>query len=410
MPIIWLESKTQTEVANKIMLDVSESSLCEFFFKQPNATFITEQNILHLEADYTGSQKIIFDGVYSSKPFHAIATTQAGVKDYNLFDFELIAIEDENKQYVRMFDGIAESDLQGNQFSYHSATNEVSFGAPPSAGFYTLLVHGQDSLNNPIKLFLSPDGVSQTYKINFEINSVQFNNLFINGVATKNDETEFKIARIYSLKSAATQDISVRCTPGTISNTMKLTVTGALKDGTTVIEIFDDLISYRDLILRINNVTTGSKLIRGELWMENFADIQVPSTENTKLLKVGFQATLYIDGYTETYDNLKDVSQFQFELNYKSLLVRAAVLNQANTSIPKLGAIGLRLKNGDSGLNPTTVDYLDALAEAEKINYITVMIAPGVADENFHILMKNHCHEMYKVGKYRTSIVGGKFK
>lgn len=407
VPILWLESKAKTELANRIMLDITESSLAEFFFRKPNASFFPDTNTLHVDKKYSSSDKLIFDGIYLSDiNFRVIIDAQEGIQDYNLFNFRIITIEDEDKQYVRVSDGVSTQSLKGNQFSFYPATREIAFGVPPKKGLYSLIVHGQDFYGNSIRLCLNPDGAEQIFKISFEPGSVVFNRLFVNGYGTENVETETNIARLFTLKNAPSQDIRIICSRGTILNTTKLTIIGVI-NGVSIVEEFDDIISYRDLILRINNATTGSNFIKGELWLEEDQDISVPLIAETSFTKVGFQATLYLDGYTETYDNLRDAAQLQFELNYKSLLARAAVLNHADAEKPKAKMIGTRLRNGNSGLNPTTADYLEALAEAENINYITIVIAPGVADANFHALMKKHCHEMFRYGKYRTTIVGG---
>lgn len=406
IPVLWLESKSKTELANKIMLDVSPSSLSEFFFKTPNAEFYPEKNILHIETDYVNSEKLTFDGYCGDIPFRSVTVAHAGQHDYDFFDFNFLIAEDENKQYSRVADNTPAKNLQANQVSFYAATGELVFGSPPEVGVFSLVIHGRDAFNNAIQLFLSPDGISKTYKIIFPPGSISFNALFVDGYGTENIANFNYIARLSSLKDAPSQEIFIECVDGTITGTTKLIVS-AIVNGDTVVEEFDDLISYQDLITRVNNITTGSKFVIGEIWQKEDNASPVPKTTKTSLGAIGFQATFYLDGYTETYDNLRDVSELQFNLNYKSLLARAAVLNQAYASMPKTGSVGLRLRNGSSGLNPTTINYLDALADAEKMSYITIIIAPGVSDPNFHALMKNHCHEMFKRGKYRTTIVGG---
>lgn len=414
--IMWIESKAKSEIANRIMLDTSNSSLFEYFFSRPNASFSPITNNLHVEKDYLLEDVLIFEGINLStnSSFRIMfpGNGKDGAKDYNIFDFNPISAEDEEKKYVRVSDGAPIGDLEGNQVSFDAITRELRFGSPPKAGLYSLFIKGQDPMTGKeLTIAISPDGISQKYKILFERNSIQFNNLFVNGLGTSNIETSLQMARLFSTRQPGLEikEVTISMSAGTVSNSAKLEIVATVtENGTTSnkTEVFDDITSYQNMVVRINE---SSNILRGELWTDEESVYgTIPYyVSHTTMDRVGFCVSFYLDGYVETYDNIRDVQQLQSEINYKSLLVSGTVLKYAHIQKPRIGAVGLRLTGGDSGMKPTTTDYLEALAEAERLESPTIILAPGVSEPSFHGMMKNHCHEMFVRGRYRIAIVGG---
>ena len=409
--IFWLESKSKTEFANRILIDTSKSSLRELFLEDQNAFFDNALNVLTLKRKYSNSDNIILEGIYNpdNSLFRYIFQGKENTQDYSCFNFRPQQVADEEKQYVILDDNISPDTLVANQVSYDTTTSRLNFGIAPKAGLYHLLVNGMTARGETIALAISTDGVSKSYKVNFEQNSVSFNSLLINGFSKLNDETSKRIMRIVATQSEMTDnaDIFIEIKDGTISNTVNIIISKKLNGVTETTESYDDITSYSHLEKIINDIAFGSKLIRVELWDDESKDLPVTLITPTKMLNIGFKMSVYTDGYSETYDNLRNVEELQAEINYKSSLVRGTVLKYSHSEMPKLNTIGLRLREGSSGKSPTTVDYLEALYDAEKVPYATILIAPGVSDPGFHALLKNHCSEMFKRGFYRTAIVGG---
>lgn len=402
--IFWIESKAKTQLANRIMIDIASSSSQELFFLQENATFIADTNILHIVKNYASTDHLILEGIYqpNNQSFRYILNGQDNKQEFYCFDFRPQYVATEQMTYV-LVDNIAPDDLVANQVLYDHNTGSLHFGSAPIAGIYQLVIQGNTPNNEPVTLALSTDGQSRTYVINFAYNTVAFQNLLVNGFSSLNLATDHKLVRLVSNVSG---NINISCTNGTITNTTKLTITATYNSDTTT-EVFDNLISYGHLIQRINDIISGSKLIQAELWEIDAENEPISQIFNQSLQSIGFKVSVYLDGYAETYDNLRDVGELENAINYKSALIRGTVLQYCHMMQPKLNTIGLRLKHGSSGLTPSTLDYIEALGEAERNPYITLIVAPGIADSNFHALMKQHCHEMFKRGHYRTAVVGG---
>jgi len=409
--IFWLESKTKTEFSNRILLDVSKSSLREFFIEEVNATFDSSSNLLSLGETYSDSDNLFFEGIYTpeNKKFRYIFQGRKDTQEFSCFNFRPHQVADEEKQYLVLGNNVPIGDLVANQVSYDTTTSQLNFGIPPKAGLYHLLVSGADAQGERVSLAISSDGVSRSYKINFEQNTVVFGKLFANGFAKINDESYRKTMRFVSIQSELknNNEIIIELKEGTITNTKKILISKVVSGMVEATESYDDIESFGQLILRVNDVATGSKLIRAELWDKEKVDSSLPLISPTAMTNIGFKLSVYVDGYSETYDNIRDVEELQTEINYKSSLVRGIVLKYGHNELPKLNTIGIRLRKGSSGKNPTSINYLEALYDAEKVPYATILIAPGVSDSSFHALLKNHCNEMFKRGSYRTAVVGG---
>jgi hypothetical protein len=128
----------------------------------------------------------------------------------------------------------------------------------------------------------------------------------------------------------------------------------------------------------------------------------VPLMPVTAFQPAGVRVTVYDGETVETFDDLADADEFA---GTTSTLVTFTVIG-ANGALRPTNAVGTLLSGGSAGMKPTVADYIEAVAEAEAMNDVTIILAPGVSDETFHAIMKDHCEKMAAIGKYRVALAG----
>lgn len=409
--VLFAQSRDQSSYANELVIDVESSTNREAFLSKPNAAFDPALMLLHTDEVYSSIDRLFFEGerLSDSLPFRIEFFGNGSLQDFELFNWSPIS---GSAPFV-ITDGQTTFDYAGpdmdivnipvGQFSVVTATNEIRFGDAPVEGQHNLLISAACPFGE-IRITLSADGTAQSYDLNFASNDVDFKALYVNGIGAQYDERLLKLVRIYTESQyVAMRGLTLSLEAGTNLNTMKLTIVAGL--GVSMrSEVYDNLENISDIV---NELAANSSLVSAEIQTANL-NLLPSMCNNLAFVPIGVMISINNGTDYEKFDDLRnaeDAAQRISDATSGSDLITMVVLNNQIHELPSL-TVDTHLSGGRSGDNPTIIDYLDALQEARTVLDVTLMIAPGVEDESFHLLMKDECEASSAIGNYRMAIVG----
>ena len=411
--ILLVRSMGQSSEDDYTFVDVDMSTNRQAYLVQPNAIFDTMTGVLSTEVVYGATDRIIFDGsrMTDNLDFRLSFFGDGTTDSFELFNWDDLStsepfiITDGQVTFEYAGPDIAVVDLLPGTYSWVSTTKELRFGTAPVRGIYNLMIKGMMTSYGQFDLSMHANEESQTYSLDFAPSQINFKNLFINGIGTQFDERFIKLVKLYTESEfVAMKGIKLTVSEGTNANTFKvMLVAGSGANMQT--EIYDNNATLLDIINKIENT---SSLVKAAGLTSNIN--QQPTTCNDlDFVPIGVMVTIRntVTNIYEIYDDLANVQSIIQAVNAGSNMVVVSAMPGHEYKIPKT-VVGVQLSGGNSGLDPSTMDYVDALSEAEAQLDVTIVIAPGVEDEGFHYLMNNHCHRMSSRGHYRTTFVGGK--
>ena len=425
--ILNVRSFGQSEYYNNTYIDVDSSTNREAYLTKANASFSTVDGRLSLSTVYTATNRLIFDGkrglTAAGDDFRVAFFGDGATTNFDLFGFGEIdsvahipfIITDGQTTFeyaANPVDVTAGSDL----FSYNSVTKQLTFGRAPCAGYFNLVIKGSTTTSE-IDLTMHGDGTKTVFSIDFApYASIQFHALYVDGIGYQFDEKDIKLVRLYT----ESQYVALKG--------MKLTVSpGSNGAGYSKIELvngrganlrnekYDNMMTLKDIVESINS---KSLLVRAEGMVAETSQIPSPCAQHD-FVSIGVMLTIRNETaggqIVEKYDDMRDADAIVQKVNggaYGSQLVVMEVIGANGASKPMVSNVAsenitVQLTGGAAGQDVDTIDYLDALAEAETALDVTIVIAPGVSDSAFHDLMNSHCSTMSKRGFYRTCAVGG---
>lgn len=403
---------TQDTHGNDVKIDVDTSTNVEGYIQVQNFFYDSAALLLQTSTRYNQTDRLVFEGklLDSNKKFRAAFFGNSNITTYHIFD--MLPMQGSIRfgatvgtlQFTYAGDNIPQNQLGTREFSYNTVTKEIIFGGDISIAWtqgypYSVKIRTGSSLGD-IEYSFSMQTNETSIAWNFSADNIQFDAMYLNGYGEQNNVKYIKLARIMSVNREHNEKYSFRIAQGTITGTKKFIVSTS----TNKQEVYDNIKTLAELESKIASSTKMSKLIDINIY-ENGSYL-FPIQENTDMQLIGFKLSVYRNGYVEAYDDLATVDEAATFINDMSIFVKAEVLS-GNGALILRPIIGMTMVGGSSGLNAITVDYLDALTEAENKGDITIIIAPGVSDVTFHKLLQTHCEQMAAIGKRRITIVGG---
>lgn len=411
--IINVTSLSQSRDANNITVDVDASTNREAYLVRPNASYDPMTGLLQTEETYTSSDRLFFDAIRTSDslPFRIEFYGNGNNQNFSLFTWSPVnssapfIITDGQTTFEYAGDNLPVESLNPDQYSYDSGAKELRFGSAPAPGSYNLMINTLCPFGNA-RITVPSNGVSKTYSLNFVSSEVQFNHLYVNGIGSQYDQRFLRLVRLYTVSQyISMRGVVVSLSPGTNINTAKMRLIAGT--GTNMkTEVYDNLQNLSDIVNRVNST---SALIQADALTSNL-DALPSYCSDLPFVPIGVMITIRNGMEEEKFDDLRSAEHISEVVNNGtngSDLVNMQVIGLNAHELPSLIS-DVKLSGGNSGSNPAVVDYLDALAEAEAILDITIVIAPGVDDEAFHGLMKDHCELSARRGNYRLAFVGGR--
>lgn len=411
--VVKFRSMDQSVEDNFTYIDIDRSTNRQAFLTKPNAIFDTMLGLLTTVTVYGATDRLIFDGQRNSDnaDFRLSFFGDSTATSFEPFNWSDISVDQPfvitDGQVTFEYAGadIPAVDLQPGTYSWVSSTKELRFGTIPVSGVYNLMVKGMMTSYGHFDLAIHADGIKNVYSINFPASQVMFRNLFVNGIGNQFDERFTRLVRLYTASDfVAMKGVKLTVSNGTNPNTFKvMLVAGTGANMQT--EIYDNNATLLDIIGKIER---NSVLVKAS-GLTASTNQQPATCNDLSFEPIGVMVTVRNTktNIAEPYDDLANVQAIVQAVNSASNMVIVSALPGHEYKTPKT-IVGVRLEGGNSGLDPSTSDYVDALAEAESQLDVTIVIAPGVEDEAFHMLMNNHCHRMSNRGHYRTTAVGGK--
>lgn len=408
-----IRSMGQSTEDNFTYVDVDASTNRQAFLVKPNAVFDSAFGFLQTEIVYGSTDRLIFDAMrVTDNTSFRLSFFGDGVTDkFELFNWGEIApgvpfiITDGQITYSYAGPDIAVADLPAGSYSWVPATKELRLAPAPVAGIYNLMIKGQMTSYGEFDLSLSCNGAQDTFSLNFPANDINFLNLFVNGIGDSFNERFSRLVRLYTTSAfVAMKGIKLTVTVGSDAGTYKVILTAGV-GASAQTEVYDNNATLLDII---NKIERNSVLVRAA-GMVSDTNQQPATCNDVNFNPIGIMLTVRntVTNVSEIYDDLANVQALVQAVNASSNLVVASAVVGQDYKVPAL-VVDVQLKGGNSGLNPSTMDYLDALSEAESQLDVTIIIAPGIDDEGFHALLNNHCHLMSNRGHYRTTYVGGR--
>lgn len=411
--ILKVRSMGQSFEDNYTFVDVDKSTNRQAFLVKPNAVFDTTIGLLTTEVVYDATDRLIFDGkrMSDNASFRISFFGDGSTTSFEPFNWSDISttepfiITDGQITFEYAGEDIAVEDLLPATYSWAPASKELRFGTAPVSGVYNLMIKGMMTSYGHFDLAMHADDTQKVYSMDFSPSQIDFNALFVNGIGSQFDEKFIKLVRLYTESEyVAMKGITMTVSAGTNVNTFKVTlVAGSGVNMQT--EIYDNNATLLDII---NSIQSDSVLVKAAGLTT--ATNQLPATcNNLNFEPIGVMVTIRntMTNLYEIYDDLANAQAIVQDVNSKSNMVVMSSMVGHEYKIPKT-VVDVQLEGGNSGLDPSTADYVDALAEAESQLDVTIVIAPGVEDAAFHTLMNSHCHIMSNRGHYRTTYVGGR--
>ena len=411
--VLQIRSMGQSSEDNYTFIDVDASTDREAYLVKPNAIFDSALGFLQTEVIYSATDRIIFDGAkLSDNTSFRLSFFGDGETDkFEIFNWGEIAsgvpfvVTDGQITYDYAGEDIAVADLAVGTYSWVPSTKELRLAPAPVPGFFNLMIKGQMTSYGEFDLSLNCNGTQNTFDLNFVYGDINFKSLFVNGIGDNFNEKFSRLVRLYTNSAfVALKGVQVTVTAGSDAGTYKVILVAGFGANSQT-EVYDNNATLLDIIKKIES---NSVLVRAAGMVVDTN--QQPATCNDVVFApIGVMLTVRntMTNLSEVYDNLANVQAIVQDINANSQMVTAAAVFGQDHKIPATVS-DVQLAGGSSGLNPSTLDYLDALAEAESKLDVTIIIAPGIDDEAFHSLMNNHCHLMSNRGYYRTTYVGGK--
>lgn len=409
-PVVKLRSSVASYQANDIMVDVTPSNDREMFFYTQNAVLDASRGVLTAAKAYNSGDYLVMEGLHynTEMVFRVGFYGQSGQFSYSVLDFNIVKLICHDKDYYPQPPGAAV--LLPEQYAFNIATRELSFGSPPPAGAFNIQATVRNTDGSLMELWFNSDGISTVYRTSFIGDEVELRALYVNGLGFEYDEKNIREARLFTTSLSVTKNVTISCSDGTLPNTAKIVVSGSNNGEIVRRNVYDNVKDLQDLGNRIKdypNYLRQSELIDIELLTTNInAPIHMRFAD-TALSAYGHQVAIYTRGTYEAYAGARDAASVVKMINDESALVAAEVLNRSGGAKLQNNILGLKLAGGHPGDDAQTVDYLIGLIEAESILDVTIVIAPGVADLEFHAIMKEHCISCSRNGKYRICVVGG---
>lgn len=409
-PALKLVHNTQDTYGNATKVDIDESTNVNGYIQKQ--VFFYDKNNLLLSSPttrYNLTDRLIFEGQLNSSRtrFRAAFFGNPNIDTYRIFD--LLPIQGTIKfqgqvgdiHFSYAGDDVPSSLLGTRECSYNSIRKTLVFGSAIEAAWqqstpYALVVKSKN-IHGEIEFYFSLPLNAREVDMDMSANNVEFLDIFLNGFGHKNSVKYDIFAKISSINRQPGEKYFFQIIDGTTTGTKKLII----ETDTNKREIYDNISVWGDLGERLDNIK--SKLIRVNIYQKTAVAFSVPSTE---MQLIGFRVSVYKNGYAESYNDMRDVDEAVYYINGLSVFVTAEAIAD-NGGLVLQPIIGKQFIGGNSGLNATTVDYLDALLEARNKNNVTIVIAPGVSDFAFQMLLKEHCEEMTALGKRRMTLIGG---
>lgn len=409
-PVINLRSNVAAYQSNNIMVDVTPTNEREMFFSVRNAVLDATRGVLTAAKNYNANDYLVMESLHynTEMVFRVGFYGQSGQFSYSVLDFDVVTLSCRDKDYYSQ--PAEASALLPEQYVYNTATRELRFGSPPPAGTFNIKATVRSVAGILMDLWFNADGISTVYRTSFVGDEVELRALYVNGVGFEYDEKIIREARIFTTPSSITKNVTISCSDGTLPNTAKIIISGTNNGEIIRHNVYDNVKNLQDLFYRIKdypNYLRQSELVDMELLT---TDINTPiymRFSNNVLPEYGYQLAIYTLGTYESYVGLRDAADVVRAINDESILVTAEILDGNGGAKLKNNILGLKLAGGHPGDDAQTLDYLIGLVEAETILDITIVIAPGVADIEFHAVMKEHCISCSRNGKYRICVVGG---
>lgn len=407
--ILNIRSLTQSQDANNIRIDIDASTNRELYLYKPNTIWDTQLGVLQTQAVYGPQNRIIFagkrlsDNVEFKLAFFGDSSTQA----FELFNFGRInpaypfSITDGVTTFAYAGDNTAP---QAGQYGYDAATKQLTFGSAPVSGNSNLLISVQCPFG-VADLMLSGDAATTVFDLDFPAASIDMQAFMVDGMGSQYDQRFTKLVRLYTTSQfISMRGVTASLIPGTNIGTVKLSLVSGVGANMKT-ETYDNLATLRDIISQLSN---RSAICAAEALVQNLN--QLPALfSNAAFQAIGVMMTVRNGNDVEQFDDIRNAVHAAQVINDGTLgskMISVSLVNGQNFEIPAF-ADSIELAGGNSGLNPTTADYLDALAESSGLLDVTIMIAPGVSDDAFHALMKTSCEQASAKGNYRMCFVGG---
>jgi hypothetical protein len=374
--VLQVRSEVQEESGNKIFVDVDKSSGVEGFLYSTNAYFDASLKRLYVGKQYLPTDILTFKGRVADQPL-LVEFFGGSANEFNLFAWNrILHATDESGQsysYVTVTP-------TGLEFTYDVGTKQFVFGENVT-GRVDILVEAVFGEAVKVCTWMAGNTFS------FDFDDIQFDGLYLNGVGEVNNITKNKYLRLYN---EAPDQETVISFEETLDLRKMLTVKNSIRTETYFLDEPIDLMNEINLRSRL----VAADLLVNDSFVAEFFPEQV-------LQPIGFKLAAYDGNFLNLYDNLRSVAD---AAEIDTGLIRTTVMG-GSYDAPAL-SMGNQLSGGSSGLDATLADYLEALVEAGSLNDITIVIAPGVDDATMHMLLGDHCQEMFGHGKYRISIGG----
>jgi len=411
--VLHIRSMGQSSEDNYTFVDVDASTNRQAYLVKPNAIFDSAFGFLQTDIVYGATDRIIFDGgrLSTGDSFRLSFFGDGATDKFELFNWGEITpgvpfiITDGQVTYDYAGPDVAVADLAVGTYSWVPGTKELRLAPAPVPGVFNLMIKGQMTSYGEFDLSLSCNGSQSSFDLNYVYSDINFKSLFINGIGEQFNQRFSRLVRLYTNSAfVALKGVKLSVTMGSDAGTYKVILSAGL-GASAQTEVYDNNATLLDII---NKIERNSVLVRASGMVANTN--QQPATCNDiSFAPIGVMVTVRntLTNLAETFDDLPNVQAIVQDINTSSQMIIAAPVFGQDHKTPKTVS-DVQLSGGVSGLNPSTMDYLDALAEAESQLDVTIVIAPGVDDEAFHALLNNHCHLMSGRGHYRTTFVGGK--
>lgn len=372
--------------SNKIYVDVDVSSGVEHYFGVEKAAFVSSMLKLTMIDSYDVADLLYFDGNISENPFRV--GFFGGESEHYLFDVAsfLSVMTTTGEEFVNAGDDVALSALEANEFSWHDSEKKFYFGNDVVLGKYNLTV--QALLNSGDLVHYYCTAVLER-ELSFDFDTIEFQHLYLNELGTVNDVKYEKLFRVFN--ESPTLKISVKLEDSGTGG-LRLTIWDDDKTESYVGAVVNDI---------VEEVNNRSRLVIAESYTN---ETVLPNYEPTvELAPIGVKITAYDGSTYKVFDNIRNVYEAEQNVD-KDFVYFKAVGAQEYLSLKPV--IGKKLVGGSSGLTPQIVDYLEAIAEAERLLDVTIIITPGVSDETLHYALNDHCLKMVALGRYRITVCG----
>lgn len=425
--ILNVRSFGQSEWYNNTIIDIDDSTNREAYLTKANAVFDTVLGQLQVVQTYTANDRLIFDGrrglVAGGDDFRLAFFGDGETKNFGLFEFGAIDADAgvpfvvTDGQYTFTYTNDPAQVVEGTDyFTYNATTKQLTFAKAPCAGHYNLLIKGTAGFGD-FDLTMHGDGVKTVFSLDFTpFSNIVFKALYVNGIGAQFDQKNIRLVRLYTESQyVALKGVKLKVSVGTNGvGYSKIELTCG-RGANLRYEKYDNMRTLKEITEEINS---KSNLVRAEGMASDLNQVPSPCEEH-EFRPIGVMLTIRNESASgqivEKFDDMRDADSIVQKVNGTvngSRLVVMEVIGAYGAHTPAVSyqaglVVSVQLKGGASGQDADTIDYLDALSEAETSLDVTVVIAPGVSDAAFHDLMNSHCHTMSKRGYYRTCAVGG---